>query len=95
MADERFKLVFTVPHTHLELVKAAMFAAGVGTSPTSKYSHACSQSPVTGQFRPVAALGAKPFLGEPDKLVHVEEMRVEVLCVSRETTRKAVEALKE
>lgn len=95
MANERFKLVFTAPHTHLELVKAAIFAVGAGTSPGSKYSHSCFQSPVTGQFRPVAALGAKPFLGEPDKLVRVEETRVEVLCVGRTTTTKAVEALKE
>ncbi len=94
MGEERFKLLFTVPPSHLESVKTAVFAAGAGTSPGEKYTQVCFQSPGTGQFRAEPASGAKPFLGEPGVLEHVEEMKVETLCVGREIVRKAVDALK-
>ncbi len=94
MREERFKLLFTVPHSHLEEVKAAIFAAGAGTSPDGKYTQVCFQSPGIGQFRAEPSSGAKPFVGELGVLEHVEEMKVETLCVGREVVREAVDALK-
>jgi hypothetical protein len=46
----------------------------------------------TGQFRPGDA--ANPHIGTVGTLEHVEEARVETMCVGEETARKAVAALK-
>ncbi|KAL2217720.1 GTP cyclohydrolase 1 type 2/Nif3 [Thermoascus aurantiacus ATCC 26904] len=88
---ERYKLVFFVPHPHLEACKEAVFATGAGTFPGGKYSKCCWQCPGTGQFLP--GDGANPNIGEVGTLEKVEEMRVEILCVGKEVMRKAVEAL--
>jgi hypothetical protein len=47
-----------------------------------------------GQFIPVAEAGAVPHTGTPGVLERTEEIRVEIMCIGRRTTKAAVEALK-
>lgn len=88
---DRYKLIFFVPHPHLESCKEAVFATGAGSFPGGKYTKCCFQYPGTGQFLPNE--GANPNIGAVGTLEQVEEMKVEILCVGRETMLKAVEAL--
>jgi hypothetical protein len=71
-----YKLCFYVPETHLESVKAAVFAAGAGQ--IGDYDQCCWQVKGQGQFRPLS--GSQPFLGEPGELEVVAEYRVELVC---------------
>jgi hypothetical protein len=70
------KLCFHVPATHLETVKAAVFAAGAGR--IGDYEHCAWQVVGQGQFRPLA--GSNPFIGAQDQLETLEEYRVEMVC---------------
>ncbi|KAK4112651.1 hypothetical protein N656DRAFT_778868 [Canariomyces notabilis] len=90
----RYKLVFHVPPSALEACKAAIFAAGAGRDParSSKYTECCFTSLGTGQFRP--GDGANPAIGTVGALEHVEEAKVETLCIGEDVARKAVAALK-
>ncbi|KAI9882920.1 MAG: mediator of RNA polymerase II transcription subunit 8 [Watsoniomyces obsoletus] len=94
MAEPRYKLIFTVPHAHLENVKDAVFAVGAGTFPGGKYTRVCFQMPGIGEFQPEVEKGAKPFVGTLGVLERVEEMRVEILCVGNDVMKEAVKALK-
>lgn len=84
-----YKLVFFVPESHLEQVKAAIFATGAGRQ--GDYEQCCWQSRGQGQFRPIGA--AKPFVGEVGRLETVAEFRVETLCDAA-SVKAAVSALK-
>lgn len=64
-----------MPLSHLEQVKAALFAAGAGAQ--GAYEACAWTVQGTGQFRPQA--GASPYLGTPGQLEQVEEARLEVL----------------
>lgn len=89
----RYKLVFHVPPAALDACKTAIFAAGAGRYPGSgNYTECCFTVLGTGQFRPGDA--ANPHIGKVGELEHVEEARVETLCVGEEVARKAVAALK-
>ncbi|EAS35672.1 uncharacterized protein CIMG_01026 [Coccidioides immitis RS] len=88
----KYKLVFFVPLSHVEVCKEAVFAAGAGSYPKGKYSKACFQSVGTGQFLP--GDGANPNIGKVGDIEKVEEMRVEVVCLGRETMLKAVDELR-
>lgn len=70
-----FKLVFYVPDTHLEAVKAAVFAAGAGR--IGDYDQCCWQVAGQGQFRPLP--GAQPFIGQAGAVEQVPEHRVELV----------------
>ncbi len=70
------KLCFYVPASHLEAVKAAVFAAGAGR--IGNYDHCCWQVLGEGQFRPLA--GSQPHLGTLDQIQRVAEYRVEMVC---------------
>jgi hypothetical protein len=70
------KLVFFVPESHVDLVKAALFAAGAGR--IGAYDSCCWQVLGEGQFRPLAA--SQPFIGEQNHLCRVAEYRVEMVC---------------
>ncbi|KAI9760791.1 MAG: putative ATP-dependent RNA helicase dhr2 [Chaenotheca gracillima] len=94
MVVERFKLIYTVPHGHLEDTKNAIFRAGAGTYPGGKYSRVSFETSGIGQFLPEKDKGANPNIGRPGTLEKVEEMRVEIMCVGRGTMKDAVEALK-
>lgn len=91
MASVRYKLVFYVPHSHLEACKDAVFDTGAGSFPQGNYSRVCFQTSGTGEFQPGAE--AVPSIGEAGRLERVQEMKVEILCVGRETMLRAVEAL--
>lgn len=85
----QYKVVFYVPATALEKVKAALFQAGAGQQ--GNYAECCWQTLGQGQFRPLAE--AKPHIGQLNKLCQVEEYKVELGC--DETKLKTViEALK-
>lgn len=71
-----YKLVFFVPESHLELVKAAVFAAGAGA--IGNYDQCCWQAKGVGQFRPLA--NSNPFIGQAHQLEQVDEYRVEMVC---------------
>jgi hypothetical protein len=71
-----YKLVFFVPESHLEQVKAAVFAAGAGR--IGNYDQCCWQIAGVGQFRPLA--GSNPFIGQAQQLEQVPEYRVEMVC---------------
>ena len=71
-----YKFVFFVPDSHLEAVKAAVFAAGAGR--IGNYDCCAWQCLGQGQFR--ALEGSNPFIGETNALELVTEYRVEMVC---------------
>ena len=91
-AAAEYRLVFTVPESHVSACKAAIFAAGAGIYPNSNYTECCWTAEGTGQFRPGDA--ARPHLGTVGKVETVREVRVETPCVGKDVARKAVEALR-
>lgn len=70
------KLCFYVPPSHLEAVKAAVFAAGAGR--IGDYDQCCWQVLGEGQFRPLT--GSQPFVGALERTERVAEYRVEMVC---------------
>ena len=68
-------LVFYCPDSHVEAVKAAIFAAGAGK--IGAYESCCWQTLGRGQFR--ALDGANPAIGSLGVLEHVDEWRVELV----------------
>lgn len=85
-----YKLVFFVPESHLEPVKAAVFATGAGK--IGDYDCCCFEIRGTGQFRPLSA--ATPFIGQANALERVAEVRVELVCEDH-LIRAAVTALRQ
>jgi hypothetical protein len=71
-----FKICFYVPDTHLDEVKAALFAAGAGR--IGLYDRCAWQVRGEGQFRPLD--GARPFLGQVGAVETVAEYKVELVC---------------
>lgn len=69
------KLCVYIPESHLDSVKAALFAAGAGR--IGNYDSCCWQVRGTGQFRPLA--GSTPYLGQEGKVETVTEYRVEMV----------------
>ncbi|MDF0730428.1 NGG1p interacting factor NIF3 [Pseudomonas entomophila] len=84
-----YKLAFFVPASHVEVVKAAVFAAGGGR--IGDYDHCAWQTLGQGQFRPLD--GSQPFLGQAGQVEVVEEWKVE-LVVADALVRDVVAALK-
>jgi hypothetical protein len=84
-----YKLVFFVPASHVEVVKAAVFAAGGGR--IGAYDHCAWQTLGQGQFRPLD--GSQPYLGQTGQVEVVEEWKVE-LVVADELIAQVVAALK-
>lgn len=71
-----YEIFVHVPDSHVEEVKAAMFAAGAGKA--GNYSQCAWQVKGEGQFCP--EVGSKPFLGEQGKVEKVIEYRVFTIC---------------
>jgi hypothetical protein len=71
-----YQLCFYVPESHLEAVKAALFAQGAGQH--NEYDRCCWQVRGEGQFRPLAS--SRPYLGEPNRLEKLVEYKVEMIC---------------
>ncbi len=84
-----YKLAFFVPDSHVEVVKAAVFAAGGGR--IGDYDHCAWQTRGQGQFRPLD--GSQPYLGQTGQVEVVEEWKVE-LVVADALIAQAVAALK-
>lgn len=84
-----YKLVFFVPESHLEIVKAAVFLAGAGK--IGNYDQCCWQVLGQGQFRPLP--GANPHCGEVGKQEFLPEYRVELVC-AEQYIRAAIAALR-
>ncbi|TEA13640.1 GTP cyclohydrolase 1 type 2-like protein [Colletotrichum sidae] len=93
MAD-RYKLIYTVPASHLVATKDAVFSTGAGVYDDGKYVQVAFELTGQGQFKPIAAAGADPHTGAVDQLERVLEYRVEILCVGRDVAKAAVAALK-
>ncbi|MGE8058247.1 NGG1p interacting factor NIF3 [Pseudomonas sp. NPDC089547] len=85
-----YKLAFFVPASHVEVVKAAVFAAGGGR--IGDYDHCAWQTLGQGQFRPLS--GSQPFLGQAGQVEVVEEWKVE-LVVADALIAQVVAALKQ
>jgi len=80
---------FYVPATHLETVKAAVFAAGAGH--IGNYDCCCWQTTGAGQFRPLS--GSTPCTGEIGRHETITEVKVEMVC-ARQKLAAVVKALK-
>lgn len=85
-----YKLAFFVPASHVDVVKAAVFAAGGGR--IGDYDHCAWQTLGQGQFRPLD--GSQPFLGQTGRVEVVEEWKVQ-LVVADELVAQVVAALKQ
>ncbi|RII75498.1 YqfO family protein [Pseudomonas monteilii] len=85
-----YKLAFFVPASHVEVVKAAVFAAGGGR--IGDYDHCAWQTLGQGQFRPLD--GSQPFLGQAGQVEVMEEWKVE-LVVADDLIVQVVAALKQ
>ncbi len=70
------QLIFYVPLTHAEKVKAAVFEAGAGKF--GNYDQCSWETRGQGQFRPLK--GADPYLGKLGEVERVEEIKVELFC---------------
>lgn len=71
-----YQIVFYVPETHLELVKAALFKAGAGK--IGNYDSCAWQTLGQGQFRPLE--GSAPYIGQSGQVEQVAEYKVELVC---------------
>ena len=70
-----------------------VFDAGAGKYPgPGGYTQVAFTTVGKGQFKP--GKGANPAIGSVGQLEHVEEVKVETLCVGEDVVRKAVGALK-
>ncbi|KAM9985739.1 hypothetical protein ACTFIZ_012387 [Dictyostelium cf. discoideum] len=85
-----FKIIFFCPLEHTEKVKNALFKIGAGK--IGNYQESCFVTKVVGQFRPI--IGAKPSIGQIDKLEYVDEYKVEMVCED-ELINIAIKSLKE
>lgn len=84
-----YQLAFYVPESHLDAVKAAVFAVDGGR--IGRYEHCAWQVKGAGQFRPLD--GASPHIGAVGELESVDEFRVE-LVVADENIHAVVAAMK-
>lgn len=85
-----YKITFYVPESHLEPVKAALFAAGAGR--IGAYDACAWQVKGQGQFRPLS--GSNPFVGKTGQVEQVDEYKVELVCDDA-SIQRAVAALRE
>lgn len=85
-----YKLNFFVPSEDKERVKEALFAIGVGRY--NNYECCSFETLGSGQFKPINK--AHPHIGELNKIEHVEEYKVEMIC-EEALIKKAIEVLKE
>ncbi|MFA5829037.1 MAG: hypothetical protein WC843_00870 [Candidatus Gracilibacteria bacterium] len=84
------KIVVFTPLTHADQIREALAKAWAGQ--IGNYDSCSFSSRGIGRFRPLK--GAKPFIGEMEKLEEVEEERIEVIC-SKENLEATLAAVKE
>jgi len=73
-----YRINVYVPESHLDEVKAALFAAGAGK--IGDYDSCCWQTKGQGQFRPLE--GSAPYIGQTGKVETVEEYKLEMVCAA-------------
>jgi len=73
---KRYKLVLYVPHSHADILREAIGAAGAGI--IGNYSHCSFTIEGTTRFKPEP--GADPTEGEVGKMEEVTEDRIETVC---------------
>jgi hypothetical protein len=73
---QAYKIVVYVPATHGEALRQAIGDAGAGR--IGNYTHCTFTSTGFGRFKP--GPGAKPVVGEHDRVNVVPEERVETVC---------------
>lgn len=73
-----YRINVYVPESHLEEVKAALFAAGAGK--IGDYDSCCWQTKGQGQFRPLQ--GSAPYIGQTGKVETVAEFKLELVCAA-------------
>lgn len=69
------KLITFIPHTHLETVRSALFAAGAGH--IGEYDQCSFSQEGSGSFR--GSENSKPTVGKAEKLHHEPESKLEVI----------------
>ena len=72
-------LAVYVPSSHLEKVKAALFAAGAGK--IGNYDSCSWQTLGKGQFRPLE--NSQPTLGKLGQVETVDEWKLEMVCAKQ------------
>jgi len=87
-----YQLQFYVPKSNTAAVLSAVHKTGAGTYPGGIYGECAFITSGTGTFRPLT--GANPAIGKVGDVEEVEEDRVEVMCLGKESTIAAVKALK-
>ena len=85
-----YKLHYFVPLESKESTKDALFSLGVGRY--KNYENCCFESIGVGQFKPIDS--AKPTIGSLNKVTHVEEYKVEMIC-EEDLIHQAIKVLKE
>ena len=73
---KRVKIVVTVPNENLDEVRNAMCSSGAGI--IGNYSYCSMTSKCIGTSMPND--DANPYIGEKNKLVSIEEDKLEVVC---------------
>ena len=71
-----YLIAFYVPESHLQDVTAAMFSKGAGR--VGNYDSCAWYTTGVGQFRPLKE--SSPFIGTQDKVEHLPEIKVEMVC---------------
>ncbi len=84
-----FKLIVTVPETHVDIVRKAMGDAGAGV--LGNYSHCTFSIKGIGRFKPLE--GAHPAIGKVNKLESVVEERIETTCEEKKL-KQVIAAIK-
>jgi len=84
-----YKICVYIPEDSVEKVKKELFDAGAGK--IGNYEHCCWQSKGIGQFRPLK--NSHPTLGKQNKLEHVNEIKIELVCKD-ELIEQVVKALR-
>lgn len=98
-----YQLIFYTPTSHTSSILSALHGStsagtwpnppGPDASAPPKYVDTAFVTRGTGQFRP--SEHANPHIGKPGALEVLEEDKVEMVVVGKETIRKAVETLRE
>lgn len=85
-----YRINVYIPHSHLEVVKHAMFNAGAGR--IGNYDQCCWMVKGQGQFRPLT--GSDAFIGDIGKIETVDEYKVELVC-EEACIKQVIEAMKQ
>lgn len=84
-----YKLEIFIPKTHFSKLLSALQTADAGH--IGKYDSCLSYSEVIGTWRPLE--GAKPYLGQHNKISQEKELKVEVQIIA-ENLHKTISAIK-